>query len=87
MNDAELVQKIKEIGANEDAARNFLLNSLKSGEITIGQITDVLDKPSDDFPLGLRFDDSTYIVISPSFITSVITDFKRMNGNKQAFCC
>lgn len=88
MNDADLVKKIKEIGANEKAVRLFLLESLSNGDISTQQLKEVLDKPSKDFPQGLHFEkDANFICKSPSFITSVITEFKRINGNKKAFCC
>ncbi|MBQ8479779.1 MAG: hypothetical protein IJ503_05270 [Akkermansia sp.] len=88
MNDADLIKKVKEQGFNEKKVRKLLLDLLQSGDITTEQLKNVLDKPSDAFPLGLHFNKNPrFITVSPSFVTSVICEFKRRNGNKKAYCC
>lgn len=88
MNDETLIKKVKSLGDDESSVRTLLIELLKSGDVSIEQVKKVLDKPSKDFPKGLTFNkDPRFITVSPSFVTGVITTFKRMNGNKKAFCC
>ncbi|MBQ8238934.1 MAG: hypothetical protein IJZ39_12415 [Oscillospiraceae bacterium] len=88
MKDEVLVKKVKAIENDEASVRSLLLELLNSGAVSTEQVIKVLDKPSNDFPKGLTFNkDPNFITESPSFIMRVITKYKRMNGNKKAFCC
>lgn len=87
MNDSVLIEKVKEIGSDEKAVRDLLLDLLRAGDVTTEQVFRVLDRPSKEFPRGLLFSkDPNLIVIKPSFVSGVVARYKRECGNKQAFC-
>ena len=87
MKDSVLIEKVKEIGADENAVRDLLLDLLKAGDVTTEQVFRVLGRPSKEWPNGLSFSKgSNVILVKPSFVSGVVAKYKRSCGNNQAFC-
>lgn len=88
MNDKDLEDKVMAHGKDEDAVWKMILSLLERKEITKEQVLRVLDEGSERWPLGWPYTgEDGQLGISPSFAASVVTEFKRLNGNAYAFCC
>lgn len=87
MKDEHLKNEVKNYGKDEEALRGFLLGLLKAGEVTPEQVLRVLDE-SEDWPGGWPYDGKDgELGGDPTFAVSVVTEFERLQGNEQAFCC
>lgn len=88
MKDDELKDAVKGHGDDEGAVRGLLLGLLKAGDVTPEQVLRVLDE-SEEWPGGWPYDarGGSVICVNPTFAVSVVTEFERLQGNEQAFCC
>lgn len=87
MKDEQLKNEVKNYGKDEEALRGFLLGVLKAGKVNAEQVLRVLDE-SEDWPGGWPYDGKDgELGVDPTFAVSVVTEFERLQGIEQAFCC
>ena len=87
MTTQEIVDLVKEFGADEDAAFEALLEKLVAKEITMEEVQLAIGAGSEAFPYEYPCSETMMVMTCPSFLTMLSVELDRANGNKYAFGC
>ena len=87
MKDADLIRKVKEHGADEEAVREMLLELMEDKEVTPEQVIRCLDDSGEWLGGYPGSDDGVVTCVNPTFAVSVTTEYERLSGNANAYCC
>ena len=87
MKDADLIRKVKEHGADEEAVREMLLELMEDKEVTPEQVIRCLEYSCEWVGGYPGSDDGVVTCENPTFAVSVTTEYERLSGNENAYSC
>lgn len=88
MNNDTLIKRVKAHGSDLEAVEAMLIELMTSGDVTPEQVLQCLDDPKGEWPGGYPYDGKDGMIgCDPTFAVSVTTEYERLSGNENAFCC